>query len=55
MVFGEPPPGQKPISANMLPVVIHLALVLWIGLSLPVFLSGWFEQATLLISGAALR
>ncbi len=55
MVFGEPPAGQKPIQANMLPVAIHLALVLWLGLSLPTFLSGWFEQATLLISGASLR
>ena len=55
MVFGEPPVGQKPIRANMLPVAVHLALVLWLGLSIPTFLSGWFEQATLLISGAPLR
>jgi len=31
MVFGEPPPGQKPVEANMLPVVVHLVLVLWLG------------------------
>lgn len=55
MVFGEPPAGQQPIRANMLPVVIHLALVLLLGLYIPVFLSDWFEQATLLISGATLR
>ena len=54
MVFGEPPPGQKPVEANMLPVVVHLLLVLWLGLSIPTFLSRWFEQATLLISGSAL-
>lgn len=53
MVFGEPPPGQRPVEANMLPVVLHLLLVLWLGLSIPVFLSSWFEQATLLISGAS--
>src|ERR1019366_982373 len=28
MVFGEPPPGQKPVDANMLPVVVHLLLFL---------------------------
>ncbi|MGZ5100337.1 MAG: hydrogenase 4 subunit F, partial [Usitatibacter sp.] len=53
MVFGEPPPGQKPVEANMLPVAVHLLLVLWLGLAIPGFLSGWFEQATLLISGAS--
>jgi hydrogenase-4 component F len=55
MVFGEPPPGQKPVEANMLPVAVHLFLVLWLGVSIPGFLSGWFEQATLLISGALPR
>ena len=55
MVFGEPPPGQKPVEANMLPVALHFALVLWLGLAIPAFLSGWFEQATVLISGASPR
>ncbi|MDO8358828.1 MAG: hydrogenase 4 subunit F [Devosia sp.] len=53
MVFGEPPPGQKPVEANMLPVVVHLLLVLWLGLAIPGFLSRWFEQATVLITGAS--
>ncbi|OHC62514.1 MAG: hydrogenase 4 subunit F [Rhodocyclales bacterium GWA2_65_20] len=53
MVFGEPPPGQKPVAANMLPVVVHLLLVLWLGLAIPGFLSRWFEQATVLITGAS--
>jgi hydrogenase-4 component F len=53
MVFGEPPPGQKPVAANMLPVAAHLLLVLCLGLAIPRFLSRWFEQATLLISGAS--
>lgn len=52
MVYGEPPPGQKPVAANMLPVMVHLALVLWLGLALPGFLAGWFNQATQLITGS---
>lgn len=53
MVYGEQPEGQKPVQANLLPVMIHLALVLWLGLSIPGFLAGWFNQATTLISGSA--
>lgn len=52
MVFGEVPEGQKAISANLWPVTLHLALVLWLGLSIPAFLGDWFNQATQLISGA---
>ncbi|MDA8364000.1 MAG: hydrogenase 4 subunit F [Gammaproteobacteria bacterium] len=52
MVYGSPPPGQVRVRANMLPVAVHLALVLWLGLSIPLFLSHWFEQATRLISGS---
>ncbi|OGI69915.1 MAG: hydrogenase 4 subunit F [Candidatus Muproteobacteria bacterium RBG_16_60_9] len=54
MVYGDPPAGQKPVRANMLPVMLHLALVLWLGLSIPSFLARWFEQATVLISGSSL-
>jgi hydrogenase-4 component F len=53
MVYGEPPPGQARVAANMLPVMVHLALVLWLGLSIPAFLARWFEQATVLISGSS--
>ncbi|MGX2040584.1 hydrogenase 4 subunit F [Methylocaldum sp. MU1018] len=53
MVYGDAPEGQKPIPANLLPVMIHLALVLWLGLSIPGFLGNWFSQATQLISGAS--
>jgi hydrogenase-4 component F len=52
MVYGDAPAGQKPIAANLKPVMLHLALVLWLGLSIPSFLGDWFNQATLLISGA---
>ncbi|MGJ0483735.1 MAG: hydrogenase 4 subunit F [Methylomicrobium sp.] len=53
MVYGDKPEGQMPVKANLWPVMIHLALVLWLGLSIPSFLANWFSQATLLISGSA--
>jgi hydrogenase-4 component F len=53
MVYGEPPAGQQRVEANMLPVMVHLALVLWLGLSIPAFLADWFRQATLLITGSS--
>ena len=52
MVYGDPPIGQGRIKINMLPVMVHLGLVLWLGISIPLFLSHWFEQATQLISGS---
>ena len=52
IVYGEQPEGQLPIKANLWPVMIHLALVLWLGLAIPDFLANWFSQATLLISGS---
>ena len=52
IVYGEKPDGQLPIKANLWPVMIHLALVLWLGLAIPDFLANWFSQATLLISGS---
>lgn len=54
MVYGMPPEGQVPVRANIWPVYIHLALVLWLGLSVPAFLAHWLDQATLLISGASM-
>lgn len=54
MVYGAPPEGQKPVTANMLPVAIHLLLVLWLGFAIPSFLSGWLDQATFLITGSHL-
>lgn len=52
MVYGAKPEAQHPVPANLWPVMIHLALVLWLGLSIPTFLANWFSQATLLISGS---
>jgi hydrogenase-4 component F len=53
MVYGARPEGQNPVKANLLPVMIHLALVLWLGLAIPGFLANWFSQATVLISGSS--
>ncbi len=54
MVYGEVPTGQVAVQANMLPVVLHLLIVLWLGLAIPGFLARWFDQATRLISGSSL-
>jgi len=50
MVYGPQPENQLPVRANMLPVMLHLLLVLWLGLSIPGFLANWLDQATQLIA-----
>lgn len=50
MVYGEVPPNQSAVPANMWIVILQLFLVIAFGLSLPNFLTHWFEQATYLIS-----
>lgn len=54
MVYGKAPEGQKPVKVNMLPIMIHMLLVLWLGLSIPEVLTGWLGQVTKLISGQAI-
>ncbi|MGQ9659884.1 MAG: hydrogenase 4 subunit F [Thermochromatium sp.] len=54
MVYGVSPEGQTPVTANMLPVFVHLALVLWLGLSIPGFLAQWLDRAAVLITGGGL-
>ncbi len=54
MVYGAVPEGQHPIRVSVWPVYLHLALVLWLGLSIPPVLAQWFDQATRLISGGSL-
>lgn len=54
MVYGAAPQGQEPVPANMIPVIIHLGLVLWLGLSIPGFLARWLDRATGLIAGVHL-
>ena len=45
MVAGLIPPGQKPLTAANIPVFLHLALVLLMGIYLPGFLANWFHLA----------
>jgi hydrogenase-4 component F len=54
MVYGPVPKGQQPVRANMLPVIVHLGLVLWLGLSIPGFLSTWLDRVTQQITGTHL-
>jgi len=54
MVYGTVPEGQQPVPANMIPVLIHLGLVLWLGLAIPAFLAHWLDRATVLITGGQL-
>jgi hydrogenase-4 component F len=45
MVSGEMPSYQRPLKAAHLPVIVHMALVLAIGIYLPDFLNQWFHKA----------
>ncbi len=45
MVTGAVPAWQTPLRAAHVPVVLHIALVLVLGLYLPRFLSDWFHTA----------
>ncbi len=54
MVFGDPPEGQLPVKANMLPIIFHLFLVLWLGISIPDILANWLDQATIMVVGKGL-
>lgn len=51
MVFGTPPAGQVQVKANMFPVLLHLLLVLWLGISIPDVLAHWLDQATIMVVG----
>ncbi|MBI5920320.1 MAG: hydrogenase 4 subunit F [Betaproteobacteria bacterium] len=45
MVFGESSLPRLPHKPAMLPVFLHLALVLLLGLWIPPYLAGWYQQA----------
>ena len=45
MVSGEIPPYQKRLKVAHIPVMLHMALVLVLGLYMPKFLAGWFQTA----------
>ncbi len=49
MVSGEIPPYQKPLKAAHVPVILHMALVLILGLYMPDFLNQWFHTAVELL------
>lgn len=49
MVSGEIPSYQRPVKATHLPVLLHLALVLIIGIYMPDFLNTWFHTAVELL------
>ena len=49
MVFGESTHPKLPHRPAMIPVFVHLALVLMLGLWIPPFLAEWYRQAARLI------
>ncbi|MGC8808128.1 MAG: hydrogenase 4 subunit F [Thiomonas sp.] len=51
MVFGRSSLQRLPHAPNMLPVFVHLALVLLLGLWIPPVLVGWWHAAAAMIGG----
>jgi hydrogenase-4 component F len=49
MVFGEPNVARLPHRPAAIPVFVHLALVLMLGLWIPPFLAEWYHRAAALI------
>ncbi len=49
MVFGETDGKRLPHSPALVPVFVHLALVLLLGLYIPPYLADWYRQAAALI------
>jgi len=49
MVFGETTAARLPQRPAMIPVFVHLAIVLMLGLWIPPFLADWYRQAAKLI------
>jgi hydrogenase-4 component F len=49
MAFGETNAKRLPVRPAMVPVFVHLALVLMLGLWIPPFLADWYRQAARLI------
>jgi len=49
MAFGEPSAARLPHRPAMVPVFVHLAIVLMLGVWIPPALAGWYRQAALLI------
>ena len=51
MVFGETTARRLPHPPALLPVFVHLAFVLVLGLYVPPYLAGWYHDAARLIGG----
>jgi hydrogenase-4 component F len=51
MVFGEPTAKRLPHPPALVPVFVHLAIVLVLGLYVPPYLADWYRAATVLIGG----
>ena len=49
MVFGETSARRLPHPPALLPVFVHLAIVLMLGLWIPPYLAGWYRAAAHLI------
>ncbi|MBI5187027.1 MAG: hydrogenase 4 subunit F [Nitrospinae bacterium] len=49
MVFGQVPAWQGAIKAAHVPVILHIALALAVGLYMPRFLDQWFQKAVELL------
>jgi hydrogenase-4 component F len=49
MVFGESSGARLPHTPALIPVFVHLALVLLLGLYIPPYLAEWYRQATALL------
>jgi hydrogenase-4 component F len=49
MVFGETNARRLPHPPALIPVFVHLAIVLMLGLYIPPYLVGWYRQAAALI------
>lgn len=49
MVTGPIPANQHPLTAAHLPVVLHMALILLLGIYIPDFLAQWFHAAVELL------
>ncbi len=53
MAYGAPPADARPVTVSLWPLYLHLAVALWLGLSIPDFLADWYRQAAHLLGGAA--
>ncbi|MDA8166092.1 MAG: hydrogenase 4 subunit F [Desulfobacteraceae bacterium] len=49
MVSGQVPSYQRPVAAAHVPVLLHMALVLALGIYMPAFLNQWFHTAVELL------